>query len=151
MPDNTQLGTPDPAGAIAATDEIGGIHFQRIKLIFGADGVNAGDVSDDNPLPVKWDLKSASFGAKQTSATGSTFVALDAAACISVEIKNTRPTVSGLAPADIEVRRGGTGATVCIPVGAADEFAGITNANQLQIRRYDQSNTQVTVDYEVRA
>jgi hypothetical protein len=146
MADNTQLGTPDPAGAIAATDEIGGIHFQRIKLIFGADGVNAGDVSDENPLPVKWDLKSAAFGSKQTNATGATFVALDAAACISVEIKNTRPGAT-----DIEVRRGGTGATVCIPAGAADELAGITDASQLQIRRYDQSNTQVTVDYEVRA
>lgn len=29
------------------------IYYQRIKLIHGADGVNAGDVATDNPLPVR--------------------------------------------------------------------------------------------------
>lgn len=35
-----------------ATDEIAGAHYQRIKLIKGDDGVNDGDISDANPLPV---------------------------------------------------------------------------------------------------
>jgi hypothetical protein len=35
-----------------AADEIGGVKFQRMKVTLGADGVNAGDVSADNPLPV---------------------------------------------------------------------------------------------------
>ncbi len=39
-------------GADVATDEIGGKHFQRIKLVHGADGTNAGDVAEANPLPV---------------------------------------------------------------------------------------------------
>lgn len=51
MADNTtlNLGT---GGDVIATDDIGGVKFQRMKLIFGADGVNAGDVSSANPLPV---------------------------------------------------------------------------------------------------
>jgi hypothetical protein len=38
---------------IAGTDEIDGKHYQRIKLIHGADGVNDGDVSTTNPMPVE--------------------------------------------------------------------------------------------------
>ncbi len=52
MPDNSTL----PAtGDVVAADEIGGVKFQRMKLVHGADGVNAGDVSDTNPLPVSDD------------------------------------------------------------------------------------------------
>jgi len=47
--DNTTLpGTGDVIGG----DDIGGVKFQRIKLIHGVDGVNDGDVSSTNPLPV---------------------------------------------------------------------------------------------------
>ena len=51
MVDNTtlNLGT---GGDVCASDDIGGVKFQRVKLIHGADGVNAGDVSTANGLPV---------------------------------------------------------------------------------------------------
>lgn len=39
-------------GDIVAADEIAGSKYQRVKLIHGADGVNAGDVSTANPLPI---------------------------------------------------------------------------------------------------
>ncbi len=39
-------------GQAIATDDIGGRQFQRIKVVTGADGVNEGDVSNANPLPV---------------------------------------------------------------------------------------------------
>lgn len=39
------------SGASVATDEIGGVHYQRIKLATGEDGT-ANDVSADAPLPV---------------------------------------------------------------------------------------------------
>jgi hypothetical protein len=146
MADDARLGLGDPSGPLAAAEDIAGRLLQRLKLVIGAYGVDGGDVSNENPMPVKFAVASASFGSRQSSATGATFVALDAAACIGVEIKNTRP-----ASVDIEVRRGGSGATVCIPAGGADYFGGLTNASGLQIRRYDQLNTQVTVDYEVRA
>ena len=50
MTENTQVvaGTGD----IIATDDIGGVKYQRVKLIHGADGVNDGDVSEDNHLPI---------------------------------------------------------------------------------------------------
>lgn len=44
------------AAFVSATDDITGVHFQRVKLIHGADGVNAGDVSTTNGLPVQGPL-----------------------------------------------------------------------------------------------
>lgn len=47
MADNSVL----PAtGETIATDEIGGVKFQRVKPTYGVDGT-AIDVSDSNPLP----------------------------------------------------------------------------------------------------
>jgi hypothetical protein len=49
MADNSTL----PAtGDVVAADEIGGVKFQRMKLVHGNDGINAGDVSVTNPYPV---------------------------------------------------------------------------------------------------
>ena len=55
MVDNTvlNLGT---GGDTLANNDIGGVKFQRIKLIHGAAGVNAGDVSAANGLPVEASL-----------------------------------------------------------------------------------------------
>lgn len=38
-------------GATLAADDIGGVHHQRVKIQYGADGA-ATDVSDSNPLPI---------------------------------------------------------------------------------------------------
>jgi hypothetical protein len=40
------------AGTSVATDDVGGVHYQRVKPAFGADG-SASDVSAANPLPVR--------------------------------------------------------------------------------------------------
>jgi hypothetical protein len=50
MADN--IGYTPGTGATVSADEILGILFQRIKLTLGADGVNDGDVSSSNPMPV---------------------------------------------------------------------------------------------------
>jgi hypothetical protein len=50
MPDN--VGYTPGSGATVSADEILGILFQRIKLTLGADGVNDGDVSSSNPMPI---------------------------------------------------------------------------------------------------
>lgn len=47
MADNTVV-----SGTTVADDDIGGVKYPRVKLIHGADGVNAGDVSTANGLPV---------------------------------------------------------------------------------------------------
>lgn len=39
------------AGTTIATDDVGGFHYQRVKVAFGTDGV-ATDVHGDNPFPV---------------------------------------------------------------------------------------------------
>lgn len=49
MADNTTLpGTGD----VIAADEIGGVKYQRIKLVYGVDG-EAVDVSEADPIPVQ--------------------------------------------------------------------------------------------------
>lgn len=62
MADNVAI-TPG-SGAIAAADDIGGVLFQRVKLVQGADGVNGGDIAASNPLPVynRDDAATTSFG-----------------------------------------------------------------------------------------
>lgn len=50
MADNVAI-TPG-TGDVVAADEIAGAKYQRVKITIGADGVNDGDVSSDNPMPV---------------------------------------------------------------------------------------------------
>lgn len=52
MADNTSLNT-GAGGDLIATDDIGGVKYQRVKIAIGADGVNDGDISAANPLPVQ--------------------------------------------------------------------------------------------------
>lgn len=93
MPDNSTL----PAtGDIIAADEISGVKFQRIKLVLGADGVNAGDVASGNPMPVQASALPLPTGA----ATEATLAAVSA----------KLPTLSsGRVP--VELPAGGSGLT----------------------------------------
>lgn len=50
MADHMTL-NPGADGAVVATDEIGGVHYQRVKVGHGADGA-FNDVSAGSPLPV---------------------------------------------------------------------------------------------------
>jgi hypothetical protein len=49
MADN--VGYTPGVGAIIAADDIGGILYQKVKMIHGADGI-AHETADGNPLPV---------------------------------------------------------------------------------------------------
>jgi hypothetical protein len=67
MADNVVLpGT----GSSVATDEIDGNQFQRMKLTLGADGVNDGDVSSTNPIPVIGGLTDAELRAAAIDVLG---------------------------------------------------------------------------------
>lgn len=70
MADNVPY-VEDATVSIAA-DEIGGVKYQRVKLTLGIDGVNDGDVSSTNPVPVSLPATAAT-AAKQD--TGNTSVA----------------------------------------------------------------------------
>lgn len=50
MADNVTI-TESGSTSVAA-DEISSVKYQRIKVVLGADGVNDGDVSSGNPMPI---------------------------------------------------------------------------------------------------
>jgi hypothetical protein len=75
----------------------------------------------------------------QTNATGTTYNAFGSQACEMLDIVNT-----AVAAVDLEVRRGGSGNTIIVPSGSSRMFVGLTNASDLQVRRLDVSNTQIT-------
>src|SRR6185369_6227742 len=50
MADNVPISAG--SGTSIASDDISSVQYQRVKLIHGADGVNAGDVSTANPFPI---------------------------------------------------------------------------------------------------
>jgi hypothetical protein len=62
MADN--VGYTPGTGASVAADDIGGNLFQRVKLALGADGVNDGDVSAANPVPVTGAVTVGNFPAQ---------------------------------------------------------------------------------------
>jgi hypothetical protein len=61
MADNVTLNLMT-GGSVVAADDISSVFFQRIKLVHGADGVNDGDVSTSNGLPVSLLAGSAAIG-----------------------------------------------------------------------------------------
>jgi hypothetical protein len=65
MADNVVLNL-GAGGPTAAADNISNVMFQRVKLTMGIDGVNDGDVSSSNPMPVNF--SAGSTAANQASA-----------------------------------------------------------------------------------
>lgn len=76
-----------------------------------------------------------------TSATGASFVTFSSQTCDALDLVNA-------STATIEYRRNGAGAAMPIPAGSSRLILGITNANQIGIRRLDTSNTQVSIAAE---
>lgn len=77
----------------------------------------------------------------QTAAVGTNWTAFASQACQALDITNA----TGV---DIEYRRGGSGNGMIIPQGASRLILAITDADEIQIRRVDTSNTQVTITAE---
>lgn len=61
MADNVNLNAMS-GGSVVGADDISSVYYQRIKLIHGTDGSNAGDVSTSNGLPVSLIAGAASIG-----------------------------------------------------------------------------------------
>lgn len=74
MADNTTLNA-GTGGDVIGSDNIAGVKYQRVKLIHGADGVNAGDVASGNPLPVTLGLTDTQLRASAVPVSGSFFQA----------------------------------------------------------------------------
>lgn len=76
----------------------------------------------------------------QTSSTGSTWVKLTSVLCKQVTVSNQTGTT-------LEFRQSGTGAGFAVPTGTFYTFFGLNNADSLEVRRVDVSNTQVTASF----
>jgi hypothetical protein len=108
----------------------------------GATSLNSIDVKtpalDSNRQPVIPSMASGGNISVQTAVTGTNYTAFASQACKQLTISNQSGTV-------VEVRQGAAGVALQIPTGAFYTFFGITNTNQLEVRRTDVSNTQVTL------
>lgn len=92
----------------------------------------------DNNFPR---VQSVSITSAQTAATGTNWTAFADGPCTALDLVNTTGTA-------IEYRRRGAGETMPIPDQTSRMILGITNASQIEVRRVDTSNTQVTVKAE---
>jgi hypothetical protein len=139
MADN--VGYTPGTGATIAADDLSGVLYQRVKISEGADG-SATDVSAANPMPSSVPgAVSATILSLTTAATGSNYTAFASTTCQSLDIVNTSSVA-------IEYRRGATGNSMTILSGSSRLVVGITNANQIDVRRVDQNNTQITIPAE---
>jgi hypothetical protein len=139
MADN--VGYTPGTGATIAADDISSVLYQRVKISAGADG-SATDVSSGNPIPASVpNANSVTIMSVTTAATGTNYTAFSSQTCNSLDIVNTSSVA-------IEYRRGATGNAMTILSGSSRLVVGITNANQIDVRRVDTSNTQITVPAE---
>jgi hypothetical protein len=89
-------------------------------------------------------VASTSVRTVQTNATGSNWAAFASHTCSALDILNQVVT-SPNAAVDLRVRLNGAGEWFPLRAGGSYMVTGITNANQVEIQRSDQSNTQVEV------
>jgi hypothetical protein len=141
---NTAIGAP--ADAVAATDAgtFSLISLVKRELQYFNTLIQRIPTLVGNRMPVQNSVPTAATGAilaLTTNATGTTFTAFGASTCVALDIVNNTGTT-------IEYRRGATPAAMQIPTGTARLVVGITNANQIEVRRTDVSNVQVTLQAE---
>lgn len=75
----------------------------------------------------------------QTAADGTSFVTLPAMLCSAVHVLNLTGTA-------LSFKRGSAAEAFVLPASAGYTFRGITNANQLAVKRTDESATRVTLN-----
>lgn len=102
-------------------------------FMMGKDANNKAQV-----MPVS---SSSGYGSAQTGADGSTWVALTAQVAGSVTIVNNTGTT-------ISVSKDGGSTQMQVPTGASFCVNFIQNVSQVQVKRSDDSGTQVTIYYE---
>jgi hypothetical protein len=133
MADNVIV--PDVAtGPSIATDEIGGAQYQRVKLIFGDEGVNEGDVSSANPFPVA--LPSvATETPLPVSVYGEAVEALEAmriaVQALTRTIGQMQPDTAARMRVAIDAISGGLTLATITTVGTVTTVATLTNQTQI--------------------
>ena len=155
MADNFKTRDRTPADVDLAAKDIAGVLYPR-NILTLANGTDI-DPAGAAQLPASLGPKAGSASLStveatpttvtivslQTNATGTTYNAFASQACEQLDIVNTAPSA-----VDLEVRRGGSGNTIIVPGGSSRMFVGLSNASDLQVRRQDTSNTQITFTAE---
>jgi hypothetical protein len=135
MADNFRVRTGDNILIDLRSKDLGGDLHAPFHALADKDGVA---VDAANPLSSKPLMTSGGNLTAQTAATGTNWTAFAAQACAQLTIVNDSGT-------KIEVRQGGAGVAIPVRDGATYTLFGLTNANQIDVRRSDTSNTQVVV------
>lgn len=145
MADNLDI--KDGAGGakkLASQEIATNVHALK-KIIYGPLGSRSAATSVSVALSAedvaKISALSYTSGAIISASAGSSWGTYANQACRSLDIVNTTGT-------DIEYRRGGAGLSIKIPNDSAREILGITNANQISVRRVDLVGTTVSVTAE---
>jgi hypothetical protein len=116
MADNTTLNT-GTGGDVIATDDIAGVKYQRVKITLGADGVNGGDISSSNAMPVSDNGSSLTVDG---SVSVSNFPATQAVSATNLDIRDLTAT-------DVVTVTGGAGQTADVKVTLDGEQVAISN------------------------
>ena len=142
---------PTTTNASVATDDIGNVHFQRMKLTLGADGVNDGDVSAVNPMPVEMvsgvGLTDAELRATPVDVAGT--VSVDDSTPISVAVDDSTPisvAVDDSTPISVAVDDS-TPISVAVDGTVPVSVAAILDVEQqppLVVEKIDQASATVT-------
>lgn len=127
MSDNIEL-NPGAGGAVAATDDVGGVHFQRVKLDLGGDGVSAPVAGS---LPVSGDfyqatqpVSAAALPLPAGAATDSTLQALQA-------LNDTMLYMLGAILEKMPRVTGNDQAAVSIEAGAVSSIGTLSNITSI--------------------
>lgn len=119
MADNVNI-TPG-SGEVVASDQIAGVQYQRVKVVWGVDGT-VNDASATNPLPVYSTMTGIADGRKTVTTAGTRVTLASSTACKQVAITalvgNTGTIVVGgsTVVASAGTRQG-------IPLSAGDTIA----------------------------
>lgn len=94
MADNVAV-TPG-SGATLAADDIGGVLYGRTKIVIGDDGVNGGDVSASNPMPVTGALTDTQLRATAVPVSGTFWQATQPVSAASLPLPTGAATEATL-------------------------------------------------------
>jgi len=101
------------------------------------DGSHAEVLSAQTSVPA---LTSATILSLTTHATGATYTAFSSSACTALDLVNPSDV-------DVEYRRGATGTAMRVPSKSSRLILCITNASQIDVRRFDQLNSASVIVY----
>lgn len=132
------------------TKNTGAVDANTLRVTLATDGPGVGNLStiatntgripaaDNSKTPVIPSMTTGGNVSVTTAATGTNWTAFASQACKQLTISNQTGTT-------IEFRQGATGVGFQVPTGSFYTFFGLSNANAIDARRVDTSNTQVTV------